>query len=546
MAVMTSSAQRNVAEIANLSVEFDRDGRPFRAVSGVSMSIADGEIVALVGESGSGKTVLGRCLLGLTPALRGCRVSGQVSVRGIDMVGGPSADRRWARRHLLGAVFQDPLTALDPTMKVGDQVCERGVSKLRGLQALEECGVPEPTVRFGQWPHQLSGGLRQRAMIAGAISAPTGERTRGQASTGVSGVPALIVADEPTTALDVRVQSQVIELLTRLRDDHACSILLITHDLGVAAQIADRIVVMSQGEIAETGSTHSVIRKPESAYTRMLLESRMDVADPLPVDLAATDETGNELTTTGEGPALVLEGIVKEFPQRGRRTSSRQVLHDVDLTIRKGEVVALVGESGSGKTTLLRIVAGLERATAGAVTLAAGSNRPRMIFQDARSSLTPWLTVREQIEEQLDRDMLDRAARAVRVNEILGRVGLDARMAGSRPRELSGGQCQRAAIARALCGEPDLLLCDEPVSALDARLASSVITLLNELRRDLGVAMLFVTHDLAVAKHVATRIAVMSGGRIVEDGPVERIFDAPEHDYTRELLRVSPTLAHLR
>ncbi|WP_306215244.1 ABC transporter ATP-binding protein [Actinoplanes sp. RD1] len=504
-----------VARVEGLTLSFPRTGTPFRALNDVSLTVGTGEIVALVGESGSGKTVLGSCLLGLVPGGRHTTVTGTVEVDGVDMVAGPASRRRWVRRHRLGAVFQDPLTSLDPTMRVGPQVGARDSG--RALDALAECGIPAPEQRIRYWPHQLSGGLRQRVSIAGAVTA-------------AGGYPSLLVADEPTTALDVRVQDQIVRLFARLRDDHGTSILLITHDLGVAAQVADRVVVMSAGEVRESGRTGEVLRAPRDAYTRKLVSSRLDVAAPLP---PASPPPGD--------PVLRLTGIVKDFRDPHRRRTVRRVLHGVDLTLGAGEAVALVGESGSGKSTLLRIAAGLETATAGAAEVPGG--RPQLIFQDARSSLTPWLSISGQIAERLAAAGVPRGSRAGRVADLLARVGLDERVAGSKPRQLSGGQCQRAAIARALASAPRVLLCDEPVSALDATLATQVVELLDELRRTTGVALLLVTHDLAVAKRIAGRVAVMTEGRIVEEGPVARIFEAPEHDYTRQLLAASPSLA---
>ncbi|MBT0768046.1 ABC transporter ATP-binding protein [Kineosporia sp. J2-2] len=498
-----------VARVSGLVVDFG--GR--RAVDGVDLEITAGEIVALVGESGSGKTVLGSCLLGL-PAPH-ASVGGTVEVDGVDMLTGSRAQRHRVRRHRLGAVFQDPLTSLDPTMRAGAQVCERGATPERGVAALEECGVPEPGERFHYWPHQLSGGLRQRVSIAGAIATPTGE------------APALIVADEPTTALDVSVQARVVALFARLRAEHGCSVLLITHDLGVAAQIADRIVVMSDGQIREQGPAAAVLGAPKHPYTRRLLASRLDIAGPFGVPDASFD-TANEV--------LGMSGIVQDFPVPHRRRQTRRVLHGVDLSLAEGESVALVGESGSGKSTLLRIAAGLQTPSAGSVRVPADT-RPQLIFQDARASLTPWMPIGRQIAERLPR-----AERGHRVAELLRRVGLDPELAGARPGRLSGGQCQRAAIARALASSPRVLLCDEPVSALDATLAAQVVDLLDELRRTTGVALLLVTHDLAVAKRIAGRVAVMTEGRIVEEGGVREVFDAPRHDYTRSLLAASPSL----
>jgi peptide/nickel transport system ATP-binding protein len=502
-----------VASVKGLVVQFGAQ----RAVDGVDLEIAAGEIVALVGESGSGKTVLGSCLIGLPPGGRNARVTGRVEIDGVDMINGPEAARHRVRRHRLGAVFQDPLTSLDPTMKAGTQVCERGASTERGVVAMAECGVPEPEARFHYWPHQLSGGLRQRVSIAGAIATEPEE------------APALIVADEPTTALDVSVQAKVVALFARLREQHGCSILLITHDLGVAAQIADRIVVMSAGKIREQGPAKQVLTAPGHPYTKQLLASRLDISGPF----GAPDPPFDAANTV-----LALRGIVKDFPVPHHRRETRRVLHGVDLSLRQGESVALVGESGSGKSTLLRIAAGLDRSTEGTVEMASDV-RPQLIFQDARASLTPWLSVGAQIAERV---ALPKAERAQRISQLLEQVGLDPAVAAAKPRQLSGGQCQRAAIARALASNPRVLLCDEPVSALDATLAAQVVELLDQLRRTTGVALLLVTHDLAVAKRIAGRVAVMTDGRIVEEGSVHSVFENPAHEYTRSLLAASPSL----
>jgi peptide/nickel transport system ATP-binding protein len=530
-----------IARVRDLVVDFAGDGgSSFRALHGVDLDIRAGEILALVGESGSGKTVLGNTLLGLTTETRGASVTGTVDVGGVDMVDGSGEARRWVRRHVLGAVFQDPLTSLDPMMRIGAQVCERGADRARGITALEECGIPRPDERFTQWPHMLSGGLRQRVSIAGAITAAVVDGaspfSRGEArSVADAGVPSLIIADEPTTALDVRVQAQIVALFARLRDVHGCSILLITHDLGVAAQVADRIAVMSNGEICELGEAAAVITRPQHDYTRELLASRLDVSAPFGV--------APETTASAETPVLSLQHVVKRFRSHERRGAEVTVLDDVSLDLAAGGSMVLVGESGSGKSTLLRIAAGLETPSAGKVVVDPAHGRPQMIFQDARSSLTPWLSIRSQLRERLTHDGVPRDERDDRVMQLLRQVGLDERAARSRPRAMSGGQCQRAAIARALASSPSVLLCDEPVSALDASLASRVVDLLDDLRHQTGVSILMVTHDLAVAKRLASDLAVMHDGRIVERGAVRDVFGDPRHEYTRQLIAASPTIA---
>ena len=593
-----------VARVEGLEVTFPGQGTPVRALRGVSLEIARGEIVAIVGESGSGKTVFGLSLLGLLPSAPQPAVRGSVTVAGIDMLGADARARRDARRRLLGAVFQDPLGSLNPTMRIGRQLLERGVTREAALGNLKEAGIAEAERRFEQYPHELSGGLRQRVMIAMAIGAPAGpgELTGGAVVTDARGGPALIVADEPTTALDVSVQAQVLELFDRIRRDHGCSIVFVTHDLGVAASIADRIAVFYAGRIREVGPAADVLLRPRHPYTRDLLEARLTVED-LRVHSIAGDPPDprsvhdgcayfprcaeRQDDCAGRHPALVrlgggaveaacfhpvdatlerargaaaaaapqqaasienvlsLDSVSKTFAIReGVLGRARQSLHAVDnvsLTVPAGGAFALVGESGCGKTTTLRMATGLLAPDSGRVTWGDGAERPQLVFQDAGSSLTPWLAVGSQIAERLKHRGLSRADQRARVEEVLGLVGLDARAAAAKPRDLSGGQRQRAAIARALAAEPRLLVCDEPVSALDASLVIRILELLESLRERLGVALLVVTHDLAVARRIATDVAVMYRGRIVEQGPVDEVFDRPAHPYTLGLLAAIPT-----
>jgi peptide/nickel transport system ATP-binding protein len=615
----TSLASSPVAAVEDLRVGFETQRGTVQALRSVSLEIAPGEIVALVGESGSGKSVLGMSLLGLVGSLRGAQVTGRVQVAGVDMLTNADSTRRLLRRELLGAVFQDPLTSLDPTMKIGRQLTERGVAKDRAIGNLTEAGVPDPRRRFFEFPHQLSGGLRQRASIAMALG--TAPRTDGlTAVADARGFPKLIVADEPTTALDVSVQAQIVLLFDRLRREHGCSVLFVTHDLGVAASIADRIAVMYAGRVCELGSASDVLERPMHPYTRALLDARVSVEiarsapirgiegsppDPTspppgcayaprcpraqtdcttalpelasaqagpthraacidPLDADHHQQTWSESpgrvvaaksAPAGE-PALELVDVSKTFPVgsgRLRRGGERvHAVSNVSLTVPAGGAVALVGESGCGKTTTLRLACGLMPADSGSVRWSVDAGRPQLIFQDAGSSLTPWLTIGAMLSEQLARQGVERHERWAQALELLAQVGLDERAAGAKPRELSGGQRQRAAIARALASKPQLLICDEPVSALDASLAIRVLDLLAELRAKLGVALLIVTHDLGVARHSAEQVAVMYRGRIVERGSTDEIFDTPAHPYTQGLLaaipttepgRLSPTLA---
>ena len=602
--------QTRVARVQDLHLRFPSEGGPVQALRGVSLEIAPGEILAVVGESGSGKTVFALSLLGLLPTSPAPEVEGTVEVNGVDMLAGSTREVREARRHWLGAVFQDPLTSLNPTMEIGRQLLERGVSPREALANLREAGVPEPERRFRQYPHELSGGLRQRTMIAMAVGvggrpSPNGkgEHALGGVMTDELGGPRLVVADEPTTALDVSVQAQVVLLFDRIRRDYGCSVVFVTHDLGVAASIADRIAVFYAGRIREIGPAADVLLRPRHPYSRDLLESRLSIEN-----IEATSIKGNPpdprtphlgcayaprcsnaqddcldrhppLTPRQEAPelgeaacfhpvaeesrlpttapasrrrastegeaALELLDISKTFRIReGGFGFKRRELHavdDVSLSVPDGGAVALVGESGSGKTTLLRIATGLTEADAGSVRWSSTAGRPQLVFQDAGSSLTPWLKVGPQIEERLERRRFPRGKRAARISEVLNLVGLDERVARARPRELSGGQRQRAAIARALASDPRVLVCDEPVSALDASLVIRVLELLESLRVTLGVALLVVTHDLAVARRIGDEVAVMYRGRIVEQGPAGDVFERPAHPYTKGLLASIPS-----
>ena len=591
-----------LVEVSNLHVTFRRGGRPVRAVRGVDLRIGAGEIIGLVGESGSGKSVLGLSLLGLLPTEPPPNVEGRAEVCGLDMVSASADESRRLRRSRLGAVFQDPMTSLNPTMRVGRQVAEAAGTESEAIRLLDAVGVPEPRRRLRSMPHELSGGLRQRVMIAMAVA----------------GEPSLVVADEPTTALDVTVQAQILELLGHLRDETGCTFLLITHDLGVAAQIADRIAVLYAGRLAEVGDADDVLQRPAHPYTVGLLRSRLTLSarregplptlpgeppDPrshppgcafgprctmhdtlcdleLPTLLEARRHRGlaacvrldqDEVSTlisleswkapagfresSAAVPAVRLSGVEKHFNIRqGFRNKARlQALRGIDLEVAEGESVALVGESGCGKSTLLRTVAGLLHPDAGSITIgrsgrppggagdgAGASGRPQMVFQDAGASLTPWMRVGELVGERLRGEGVSRVDRDARIRDALALVGLPPEVAEAKSAQLSGGQRQRVAIARATIVPPEVLLCDEPTSALDVSLAATVLNLLGRLRRDLGMAMLFVTHDLGAARVVADRIAVMYLGRIVEIGSAQDVTTAPVHPYTRALLGAVP------
>jgi len=573
----TGSSKRAVAELSGLTVTFTRRGAPIRAVRGVDLSIAPAQIVGLVGESGSGKTVLGLSLLGLLPD--GTQVSGRAAIDGVDMVSADERSRRSVRRGKLGAVFQDPMSSLNPTMRVGRQLAEVAGSQMESLRLLDACGVPDARRRLRQYPHELSGGLRQRVMLAIALA----------------GSPALIIADEPTTALDVTVQAQVLTLFREIRDEFRCAMLIVTHDLAVAASVADRVCVMYAGRLVESGQASAALAHPAHPYTGALLSARIALdADPSrqlpmlggeppdprvevpgcsfvprcpraeevcsaqrPVLIPTPRHAGASACHFNADPAVErplprlpwpaaasstggasLQDVRVAFAHfRGlRRRSGSDVLKGVSMNVAAGESVSLVGESGSGKTTLLRVLAGLQAPASGTVFTPAGG--VQMVFQDAGSSLTPWLSVGELLEDRIR--SVPREQRRSRVLQVLSHLGLPADVTAATSTQLSGGQRQRVALARAVIEPPQLLLCDEPISALDASLAATVLNLLGSLRRELGFAMVFVTHDLAAARLVADRIIVMTEGRLVEEGPADDIIFRPNHPYTQSLLRAVP------
>jgi peptide/nickel transport system ATP-binding protein len=506
-----------VAVVDDLTLSLVRNGTRSEVLRHVTLSIAPGEILGLVGESGSGKSVLALAMLGLLPHSAHPEVDGTVSVTGVDMLRADPAELRRVRRESLGAVFQDPMTSLNPTMRVGAQIGEATGDDAESVRLLETVGVRDATLRLRVFPHELSGGLRQRVMAAIAVA----------------GRPRLIIADEPTTALDVTVQAQLLALLRELRDDFGCSVLLITHDLGVADQIADRLAVLYRGDLVEIGPAADVVRRPQHEYTRSLLDARLSLSTP------RDDRFG--ASAAGQEPAVQVRGLRRDYRLR-RGGGVLTALDGIDLDIARGEALAIVGESGSGKSTLLRIVAGLDTATGGTAELH-GTGGAQMVFQDAGSSLTPWLSVGEVLGERLRGRRLGRSAVRARVEEALAAVGLPAEVMKARPAELSGGQRQRVALARATMVPPAVLLCDEPTSALDASLAKSVLALIRDLRARLGMTVLFVTHDLAVARLMGDRIAVMQAGRIVELGDAEQVVAHPREHYTRTLLAAVPAIA---
>ncbi|MGW6910454.1 dipeptide ABC transporter ATP-binding protein [Streptomyces sp. NPDC054940] len=514
----------SLVEVTDLTVEFGS----LRAVDGLTFRLERGAALALVGESGSGKSTVASALLGLHRGT-GARVGGAIDVAGVDVQKAPEEALRRLRGGKAAMVFQDPLSSLDPYYAIGDQIAEvyrvharvsRRTARARAVEVLDRVGIPDAVRRSRSRPHEFSGGMRQRALIAMALACE----------------PDLLIADEPTTALDVTVQAQILDLLHRLREETGMGLLLVTHDVGVAAESVDEVLVMRHGRAVEHGPVADVLGAPAQPYTRELLGAVPRVDAPRAV------------SGPGEAPTdVVLEasGLRREFG-RGKRAFA--AVDDVSLTIHRGETLGIVGESGSGKTTLGRMLVGLLEPTAGEVRYdghaRVGVNPAvQMVFQDPVSSLNPRRSVGESIADPLRaRGELDDGRIRGRVRELLERVGLDAAHFDRYPHEFSGGQRQRVGIARALAAEPRLIVCDEPVSALDVTTQAQVVALLGELQRELGLALVFVAHDLAVVRQVSDRVAVMRRGRIVEEGPADEVYDSPQDPYTKQLLAAVPAL----
>ncbi|MFD0033187.1 dipeptide ABC transporter ATP-binding protein [Streptomyces sp. NPDC055059] len=527
-------------EIRGLSVSYRTRGGTVPAVRGVDLDVWPGQVTAVVGESGSGKSTTAHAVTRLLAA-NGTIDAGTVRFGRHDLATLSEAELRTVRGAQIGLVPQDPTVSLNPVKRIGEQVAEalrihglatRRTAATEAIAVLERAGLPDAAVRARQYPHELSGGMRQRALIAVAIAAK----------------PSLIIADEPTSALDVTVQRVILDHLQHLTEELGTAILLVTHDLGVAADRSQRLVVMEQGKVVEAGETRNVLTDPQHEYTRRLLASApsLTMARPrTPVSTAPTSE-----------PLLEVRNLVKEFrlPRAGGGSRTLRAVDDVSLTLRRGQTLALVGESGSGKSTTARLVLRLTDPTSGQVlfdgtdvTTAKGDQvrqlrrRAQLVYQNPYASLDPRFSIGEVITEPLRAFKVgDRTSWLDRARELLDRVALPASTLERRPAELSGGQRQRVAIARALSLSPDLVVCDEPVSALDVSVQAQVLDLLAELQADTGVAYLFISHDLAVVRQIAHQVAVMRSGRIVETGPPEDLFTEPRHEYTRELLAAIP------
>ncbi len=529
-----SNAQTPVLEITGLSIALPGGGDRARAVDDVSLSVAAGEIVCVVGESGSGKSVTAFSVMGLLAKVLK-PVAGAIRLEGEDLLTASPQRLRALRGDRMAMIFQEPMTALNPVLTIGDQIEEvlrihtnLGPAERRAqvLAMLESMRLPEPERMHASYPHQISGGQRQRVMIAAALILD----------------PALLIADEPTTALDVTTQAQILKLIKEMQGRRGTGVLFITHDFGVVAEIADRVVVMEKGRVVEQGPTAQVLRSPQHPYTRMLI-----AAVPVLKPEQRPEPTGLiALETTGLGKTYRSGGLFKK--ERVVRAAT-----DVGIRVRRGETVGIVGESGSGKTTVARCVARLMPPSEGQILVPdidiAGLSERRLrpyrrkiqvVFQDPFRSLNPRRTVSESIIEGPVNFGQPRAKALARARELMELVGLQPSALSRYPHQFSGGQRQRIAIARALAMEPEILIADEAVSALDVSVQKQVLALLDDVQKRFDLAILFITHDLRVAAQICDRLVVMEKGLVVEQGRTVDVFAAPAHPYTRSLIEAAP------
>ncbi len=529
------STDAPILEVQDLTIGLPSGGDRSTAVQKVSFSVGRGEIVCLVGESGSGKSVIAQGVMGLLPKSLPVR-AGRIALQGEDITHAPLARLRELRATRMSMIFQEPMTALNPVMTCGDQIDEvlaehtrlspaERRAKVRAI--IEEVLLPDPERMMASYPHQLSGGQRQRIMIAMALVLE----------------PVLLIADEPTTALDVTTQKQVLDLILQLQHKHGTGVLFITHDFGVVAELADRVAVLRLGDLVEVGPKHDVLQRPQHDYTRMLIgavptlrlhERPVDTTAPVVLTARKLDKTYHDRSWFGKARTV-------------------HAAQDVDFEIRKGQTLGIVGESGSGKSTVARCVVRLIDPTGGEIRLGADDiatmparalrplrKRVQIVFQDPYRSLNPRRTVGQAMIEGPVNYGMDRQSALTKARELLQLVRMDASAMDRYPHQFSGGQRQRICIARALMMEPELLIADEAVSALDVSVQAQVLRLFEEIRTRLNVAMLFITHDLRVASQVCDYLAVMSKGRVVEYGPAHRVFSAPEHAYTKALFAAAP------
>jgi ABC-type glutathione transport system ATPase component len=541
-----------ILSVRDLVVEFPFRNESFRAVDGISFEIAPGEVLGVVGESGAGKSMTGAAVIGLIEP-PGRISNGEIRLKGERIDNLPEQQKARLRGKRIGMVFQDPLTSLNPLYPIGTQLIEtirrhlplsEQQARQRAIDLLTEAGIPRAAERIDAYPHQFSGGMRQRVVIALAIAAD----------------PELVIADEPTSALDVSVQAQIIKVLKKLCDNHGAAVMLITHDMGVIAETADRVVVMHLGKIVESGTVGDIIKRPREPYTIKLIDAIPSIKRKHAAAVANGAEAQDDVL-------IEVRRLTREFDLSGGMFSrlfkpAREIVravNDVSFSIRRGKTYGLVGESGSGKSTCARMMVGLLRPTSGEVLLSgkdiwAGREgirqrrrRVQMIFQDPYASLNPRWRVGDIIAEPMRALGLARSRREIEdtVADLLHRVRLDPAAMRKYPHEFSGGQRQRIAIARALSSRPEFIVCDEPTSALDVSVQAQVLELMQALQREFGLTYLLISHNLAVVRQMADTIGVLHNGVLVEQGPVDEVFEDPKDDYTRMLLDSVPDIARV-
>ena len=559
-------------KVTDLAVTYNSTHGPVHAVTDVSFSVAPGRVTAIVGESGSGKSTSAMATMGLLPA--NAAASGKIELNGQDLNRITQQQWRDVRGLRIGLIPQDPGTSLNPVKTIGESVGEvlrihrqalgnpsKQERRATVIELLDAVGIDNPELRYNQYPHELSGGMRQRALIAAALATE----------------PDLIIADEPTSALDVTVQQTILDLIDQLREDRGIGVLLITHDLAVASDRADELVVMQSGQVKEAGLTGRILGDPRHPYTRRLLDDAPGLTNPVrqperarkhkAASAAAADAPGSQVDPEGTTPAtpaardseestpplLRVSSMSKQFhPARGQEAFT--AADGVSFSVARGTTHAIVGQSGSGKSTLARMICAFEEPSAGTAYLEGAAindlaakdprqlrRRLQMVYQNPYGSLDPRQSIGSAIAEPLrNLSSLSRMQIRAKVTEVLDQVSLPEALASRRAGELSGGQRQRVAIARALVLEPELLVLDEAVSALDVTVQARILELLNELQEELGLTYLFISHDLAVVREISDTVSVMSKGRQVELGFTEEIFNDPQHEFTRELLRAIP------
>ena len=550
-------------EVDDLRVGFRAGKKTLTAVDGASLTIYPGQTIAIVGESGSGKSTLAHAVIGLLPGT-GEVLGGHIRFDGLDIAEADKSQILALRGSSIGLVPQDPMSNLNPLWKVGRQIKESLIANdvahgeeadRRVVELLQEAGLPDAERRAQQYPHEFSGGMRQRALIAMGLAAR----------------PKLLIADEPTSALDVTVQKQILDHLDTLTDNLGVAVMLITHDLGLATERADHLVVMYRGKIVESGPALEILQDPQHPYTRRLVSKAPSIASQRLSSQRAREEVreqaihvaeevaegGTELGA-GQRDVLVAEGLTKVFTLRGKRPWEKvdfTAVDDVSFSLQRGTTTAIVGESGSGKSTVARMVLDLLPPTSGRVlfdgvdlrSLKTKADQLRLrrqmqpVFQNPYASLDPLYSIYQSIEEPLrTHDIGTKKEREAKVRDLLDKVSLPTTVMSRYPGELSGGQRQRVAIARALALDPEVVICDEAVSALDVLVQAQILELLNDLQAELGLAYLFITHDLAVVRQIADRVMVMQEGKVVEHSTVADVFDSPREAYTQRLLDAIP------